>query len=103
MRRILLAPVLDQDLLGAGHLVGVGVDLQAREAPADHAAVGGGTRGGGTRVGEYARRAPARRRLCAAELVVVCVEDVDIRVGGEVRVEGQPEQTPVPEVVDVGA
>jgi hypothetical protein len=43
---VLLAPVLDQYLLAAGHLVGVEVDLQAREAPADHAAVSAVAPGG---------------------------------------------------------
>jgi hypothetical protein len=44
-----------------------------------------------------------QRGLRAAELVVVCIEDVNVRVGGEVRVEGKPEQASIPEVVDVGA
>ena len=31
------------------------------------------------------------------------VEDVDVGVGGEVGIEGEPEQAAIPEVVDVGA
>src|SRR4029450_12086086 len=46
-------------------------------------------------------RAPARRRGGRAEHVVVGVEHVDVGAGGEVRVQRHPEQTPVPEVVDV--
>ena len=50
---------------------------------------------------QHARSAPAWRRRCASELVVVRVEDVHVRVGGEVRGQREPEQAAVPEVVDV--
>ncbi len=56
--RVLLAPVLDQYLLGAGHHVAG--RLETREASADHAAVGGGP---GRR---RARVSPARRRARAS-------------------------------------
>ena len=91
--RVLLAPVLDQHLLRAGHHVAA--RLESREASADHAAVGGRARGRGAGV------PPTRRRARRAELVVVGVEDVDVRVGREVRVERHPEQAAIPEVVDV--
>jgi hypothetical protein len=97
--RVLLAPVLDQDLLGTGHDVAGG--LQARQAPADDAAVVGRPRWGGAGVGVDAGGPPARRRGGRAEHVVVGVEDIDVGVGGEVRGKRHPEQAPVPEVVDV--
>ena len=59
---VLLAPVLDQHLLGAGHHVAGG--LQARQAPADHAAVGGragrGRAGVGVDAGASPSAAPGR-------------------------------------------
>ena len=98
---VLLAPVLDQDLLASGHRVAPGSACQPREAPAYHAAVRGCARGGGAGVGRDTRRAPARGR--ATDRGVVGVEDVNVGVAGEVRGEGEPEQAPIPEVVDLGA
>ena len=90
--RVLLAPVVDEHLLGAGHLVAGGG--QARQPARDHAAVAGRPR----RVG--AGVAPGRRR--PADGGVVGVEDVHVRAGREVGVHGHAEHAPVPEVVDVG-
>ncbi len=91
--RVLLAPVLDQHLLRAGH--DIAVRLESREPSADHAAVRG--RAGGRR----ARVTPARRCARRAELVVVRVEDVDVRALREVRIERHPQKAAIPEVVDV--
>src|SRR4028119_2297396 len=99
MRRILLAPVLDQYLLASGHSVARG--RQLREAPAHHAAVRGCARRGGTGVGRDTRRAPARSR--ATDRGIMSVEDINVGVAGKVRGEGEPEQSPIPEVVDLGA
>ena len=98
--RVLLAPVLDQHLLGTGHQVPGGG--QARQPPRDHAAVAGGSRWGRARVGVAAGRPPAGCRGGRAQLVVVGVEDVDVGLGREVGVEDHAEQPAVPEVVDVG-
>ena len=97
--RILLAPVLDQHLLGAGHRVAGG--LQPREPSGDDAAVGRGAGRCRARVREDAWRAPARRD--PADRRVVRVEDVDVRRRREARIEREPEQAAVPEVVHVRA
>ena len=89
----LLAPVLDQDVLGAGP--DVARRGQSREASADDAAVGGRTRRRWTRV------IPARHR--PAVDAVERVEHVDIRVRREVRVERHAQQAPIPVVVDPAA
>ncbi len=89
VRRPLLAPVLDQHLLRADHLVPLG--LEAREPGTHDAAVRAPTR----RIG--AGVVPFRRR--AADLRVVGVEHVDERLGGEVGVEREAEQSAVPVVV----
>ncbi len=86
---ILLAPVLDQHLLGAR-------GVQPREPAADHAAVVRGPRRCGAGV------APARRGG-RARVLVVRVQRVDERApGGEPRVEGHPLQPSIPEVVHPG-
>ena len=91
----------DQHLLGAaGDLSG---DLEARDATADHAPVlvaPGPVRRVRASVGGLAGDAPRRRR--AAGRGVVRVEEVDVGVGGEIRVYGKAEQAPVPVVVDLG-
>ncbi len=99
MTRILLAPVLDQDLLGPGHRVARG--LEAREPAGDDAAVARCARRRGAPVGEHAWRAPARRNT--ADRRIVGVEDVDVRVRRKAGVEGEAEQAPIPEVVHVRA
>ena len=90
-----------QHLLGAaGDLAR---DLEARDATADHAPVlvsSGPVRRVRASVGGLAGDAPRRRR--AAGRGVVRVEEVDVRVGGEIRVHGKAEQPPVPVVVDLG-
>ena len=58
VRGVLLAPVLDQHLLGAGHHVAGG--LQAREAAAHDAAVRGRGRAGSDSRPRRARRLPQR-------------------------------------------
>ena len=89
----LLAPVVDEHLLGAGHHVAQG--LEPREAAADDAAVRGGAGVRRAAVGPERCHAPDRR--------VVCVEHVDVRIGGKVWGEGDAHQPAVPEVVDVRA
>ena len=93
--RILLAPVLDQHLLGPGHRVARG--SEARDPPADDAPVVGRTRRAGTAVEGGARGPPAR--CGATDCGVVGVEHIDVGVRREVRVERQPQQPAVPEVV----
>ena len=98
MARVLLAPVLDEDRFrGADRVAGHG---EARESTADQAAVG--RRSGRSR----ARVAPAGRWRATAEDVVVGIEHVHVRAvpgsAGQARVKGEPEQAPIPEVVDVG-
>ena len=98
MARVLLAPVLDQHLLGTRHHVAVG--LEAREPPAHDAAIVGRTRRCRATVRCHAGRAPTRS--CAADRGVVRVQDVHVRLGRELRMERHAEQTAIPEVVDVG-
>ncbi len=76
---------------------GVAERRQARDAAGDDAAVDGVARRVRARVGDRAGRAPGRRR--AARLVVERVEDVDVGLRREVRVQRQPEEAAVPEVV----
>ena len=87
--RVLLAPVLDQHLLEAA--------AQARQPACDDAAVLHRAR---------RRRAlvtPARERR-RVRVLVVGVEDIHVRPPGpEAGVELHPEQSPVPEVVDLPA
>ncbi len=97
MARILLAPVLDQHLLGADHRVAGG--REARQPPAHDAAVRGRPGRAGAAVERGARCAPARRS--SADRRVVRVEGVHVRAVREARVERQAEQTTVPEVVDL--
>ena len=88
----LLAPAVDQGLLGGRHPAGA--HREADQPTADQAAVGVRTR---------ARRAdvvPARR--AAARDGVTRIQDVHVGAGREVRVERHPEQTAVPVVVDLG-
>ena len=87
--RILLAPVLDQHLLGSDHRVAG--RRQPGEAAAHDAAVG--RRSGWRRapVGRRARRAPARRG--AADRRVVGVQHVHVRVVRKAGVEGEAEQS----------
>ena len=89
--RVLLAPVLDQDLLGAG-------GVEAREPAGDHTAVAGGP------WRRWAAVTPPWRRGRVAEHVVVRVEHVDERpAGGEARIEREAEHAAVPEVVHARA
>ena len=99
MARVLLAPVLDQHLLGAGH--DVAGRLEAREPAADDAAVAVAPGG----VGHGSESTPGVPQRGAVPPIgrVVGVEDVDVRVGREVGVERDAEQAAVPEVVDVRA
>ncbi len=97
--RVLLAPVLDQDVLAADHHVPRG--FEPREPGAGDAAAGRRARRGRARVGEDARGAPARRE--AADRGVMRVEHVDVGRGREAGVEGQADKPAVPVVVDVGA
>ena len=100
--RVLLAPgVLDQHLLGTGH--DVAQRLEPREPAADHAAVVGRPRRVRAAVGGHARRAPAREVVGVGQIEVVCVEDVHVRLGGEVGVEREAQEAAVPEVVDLGS
>ena len=92
---VLLAPVLDQHLLTAGHRVAG--RLQPREPAADHASVSGRTWRRGARVPPLG----CRRRV--AEDVVVAVQDVDVRIGRKAGREGHAQQATVPEVVNVRA
>ena len=94
----LLAPVLDQHGLAGRHVAARG---EARDATGDHAAVGRGAGRRRTAVRRLAGDPPARRG--AADRRVERVGDVDVRCRRKVRVEGQPEHAPVPEVVDLGA
>ena len=99
--RVLLAPVLDQHLLRSGRDAVGGADREAREPAADDAPVGGRAvqRRARVRV-DAGRPEPWERR--DRRLLVVGVEDVDVRLGRVVRVDGQAEHPPVPEVVGVG-
>ena len=97
---VLLAPVLDQHLLAARHRVPA--RRQPGQPPTDHAAVSRGARRGRAGVGVDAGSARTRGGRGRAELVVIGVEDVDIRVRGEPRVQRHAQQAAVPEVVDVG-
>jgi hypothetical protein len=99
MARILLAPIFDQNLLGAGHHVAS--CLNAGQSCTYDAAVRGCSRRTRAGIRRRARRPPLRRRTRVAEYVVVGVEDVNVGVRGEVRREREPEETAVPEVVDV--
>ena len=98
VRGELLAPLVgDQRLLAAGADAGRRVDGDTGQVAGDRAAVGGRPRRGGTAV------APAGR--VADRVVVVGVEHVDeVAAGGpEARVDGQTQQAPVPEVLDLRA
>ncbi len=86
MARVLLAPVVDQDLL-------VRAERQHREAPADHAAIRRRAGWGVAAVGPARSRRPDRG--------VVRVRDVQPPVRCEVRIQRDPHQAAVPEVVDV--
>jgi hypothetical protein len=94
---VLLAPVLDQDLLVAGHRVRGNISLQAREALADHATIGGRSWRGGTGVRGRTRRAPARRGF--VDRRVLGVQYIHVGPGREARVEGKAKQAAVPLVV----
>ena len=94
MARVLLAPVRDEHGLHAGR-------AHARETPRDDAAVDVAARGVRARVGGRAGGAPAGGR--AADGRVVRVEDVDVGIRGELRVERHPEQAAVPVVVHLRA
>ncbi len=106
MARELLAPILDEDVLGTGHDA---TDRgQLGQPPRDDTTVGRGPRrirasvvGRGRRVG----RRPAwrvGRILRVAQDVVVRVQDVHVRTARrEARVDGEAEHAPVPVVVDV--
>ena len=87
--RELLAPVVDQHLLGAGHEVAVGSQL--REPTADDTARAGRVRAG-----------VSERWRATADGSVERVEDVDKwPAGREPRVESEAEKTAIPEVVNV--
>jgi hypothetical protein len=88
---VLLAPVVDEHLLGSGH--DVPADLQSRHPPRHQTAIG--SRPGRGRAGVV----PGRRG--AADRGVVRIEHVDIRVAREVRRQRHPEQPTVPVVVDL--
>ena len=89
MARVLLAPVLDQDLLEAA--------AEARQAAGHDTAVLHGAR----RRGALVTPAGERRRV---RVLVVRVEDIDVRAPGrEAGVESESEQSAVPEVVDLPA
>jgi hypothetical protein len=96
---ILLAPVLDQNVLGSGHHI-AGC-LQPREPSGDDAAVARRVGRIGARVGQDADRAPQRSGV--PDQGVVGVADVDVRSGREAGIELQSQQPAVPEVVDVRA
>ena len=95
--RVLLAPVLDQDVLVHAP---TRLGNQAREPAAHDAAVARRPRRVRAGVGEVVARRPARRR--APDCRVVGVEDVDVRKARVVEVDVHPEQTAIPVVVDVG-
>jgi hypothetical protein len=91
--RVLLAPIVDQDLLRAGH--GVSVCGQARETAADDAPV--------ARRARWVRTGVAPGRGRPSDGRVERVEDVDVRSARrELRVQRKPEQPAVPEVVHLG-
>ena len=99
---VLLAPVLDQDVLIAAHDAARGG--QPGEATGDDAAVAGpGRRVRAAVVVRIARgRRPARRARHLAEDVVVRVHHVDVRTARrEGRIDGQAHQAAIPVVVDV--
>ena len=84
--RVLLAPVLDQHLLGADHRVAG--RLEPRQAAGDDAAVRGRAGRRRAAVRRAAHRSPPRRR--AADGGVEGVEDVDPRVVGKFGASARP-------------
>ena len=100
--RVLLAPVRDQRRRRRRHHVsGQG---QPREASADDASVTEGARPGrwaGTRVTQHAGRPPLLG--LATRQGVAGVEDIQVGVRRKLGINGQPEQAPIPEVVDLVA
>ncbi len=97
MAHELLAPVVDQHLLGAGPVVPI--CLQAGEPATDHAPVVALTGRRGARVVGHPGAAPAGGR--PSDRRVVGVEDVYVGLGREVRIERDAEQPPVRVVVDL--
>jgi hypothetical protein len=97
MARVLLAPIVDQDLLRPGH--DVAARRQAGETTADDAAAGCRTGRRWARVRVDAGRSVLRRS--PADVRVVRVEHVDVRARREIRVERHSQQPAIPEVVDV--
>ena len=95
--RVLLAPVLDQHLLGAGHHVAGG--LEARQPPAHDATVRRGPRRGRARVRADPGFPPSGSG--APDHGVVGVERVDPRLDREIRVQREAEEAAVPEIVGV--
>ncbi len=98
--RVLLAPVLDEHLLGP---VGNAVrpERDSRQAAADHAAVSRGAWRSRAGIREDARRAPPGGQR--ADRRVVRVQHVEEALGRVVRVDCHPEHPAVPEVVGVRA
>ncbi len=94
---ILLAPVLDEDLLARGP--GRSGGRQARKVSADHAAVPGGPGRRRAAVGCGAGRSPEGGHV--ADVGIVRIQHVDVVVRLEIGVDGEAEQSPVPEVVDL--
>ena len=93
MGRVLLAPVVDEHLLGPGH--DVARRLQARQPSADDAAVDVGSR--------RCRAGVVPDRRCVPDRCVECVQHVDVRLRRERRVERHPENPVVVGAVDLGA
>ena len=91
--RVLLAPILDQDLLRTGHRLAA--HLQAGDAPAHDASVLGAPGRGRTGV------APARCRT--ADRGVVDVKHIDVWLRGIIRVHRDAHQPAVDVVVDLCA
>ena len=93
----LLAPIVDQHLLGARR---VAVGLEPGQTAARHAPIGRCPRWRRTRVRIGSGGTPLRSG--AADVGVVRIEGVDPRVGREGRGQREAEQAAIPEVVRVG-
>src|SRR4051794_4884259 len=106
MRRKLLAPTFRQYLLQYFsarffRLIAAVFGRQAHQPAAHQTVVGAGRFR--TWIAALARFSPTGRRFWVAEDMVVGVEGVHVRLGWELRVQGQAKQSAVTAVVDLGS
>ena len=99
MTRVLLAPVLDEDLLRARHQSPAAWSRESRPLTTQPSTGRAGRRR--ARIGRRSGGSPARRR--ASDRSVVRVEDVDVGIARERRRQRHSKQAAIPEVVDLGA